>query len=64
MPVDSKIDHKSLQLDTASMWQKASWLSKDDARQLEYSKLDHQERLQFFLNYGFNQSETEGLENG
>ena len=60
----SKIDHKSLQLGTAAMWQKASWSSKDDARQLEYSKLDHQERIQFFLIHGSNKSETEGLNNG
>ena len=64
MPIDSKIDHTSLQLGTAAMWQKASWSSKDDARQLEYSKLDHQERLQFFLIHGSNKSETEGLNNG
>ena len=59
-----KISHSRLQLGTAAMWQKASWSSKDDARQLEYSKLDHQERIQFFLIHGSNKSETEGLNNG
>ena len=33
-------------------WRRASWTSSDDARQLEYQKLNTAERLQYFLLHG------------
>ena len=41
-------------------WRKASWTSDDDARQLEYLKLNTAERLQYFLIHG-SKSDTKGF---
>ena len=59
---DKKIASYKIEEHFRDKWRKASWTSNDDARQLEYLKLNTAERLQYFLHHGprssgFNQEE-------
>ena len=41
-----------IQEECRDRWRNASWTSDDDARQLEYLKLNTAERLQYFIIHG------------
>ena len=49
---DKKIASYKIEERFRDKWRKAGWTSNDDARQLEYLKLNTAERLQYLILHG------------
>ena len=49
---DKTVESSEIEQGFRDKWRKASWTSDDDARQLEYLKLNTAERLQYFIIHG------------